>query len=198
LFTKDLNDDYLRTDDEYGGHHVQAQTRVGGDESNWCPGWGAPGAGLQADDPESSSGGVMAARVPESKTRSFFFGSRRVSSPASPLVTESPRRKNVDEEKDPDPFHKSEADVYALYLAVDGEVGDDGFLNGNRLKEFSPDEAEGLNVTKLIEVWNHTKTGCSRCAMIVSTLNMVRESLAEGAEGSSDESAQADDMKSPT
>jgi hypothetical protein len=102
----------------------------------------------------------------------------------------------VDEEKDPDPFHKSEADVYALYLVVDGEKGDDGFLNGDRLKEFSDDEA--LNVPRLIEVWNHTRTGCPRCAMIVSTLNMVRETLAEGAEDASNERAQAEDVKSPS
>lgn len=198
MLTNDVNDDFLRTADEYGGRRVQAQTRVGGDESNRRSRWRAPGAGLQAVNPESSPDGVAAARVPESAPRSFFFGARRVSPLSSPPVTESQRRTDVDEEKDPDPFHKSEADVYALYLAVDGEKGDDGFLNGNRLKEFSPDEAEGLNLPKLIEVWNHTRTGCPRCAMIVSTLNMVRETLAEGAEDASEERAQAEDMKSPS
>jgi hypothetical protein len=98
----------------------------------------------------------------------------------------------VDEDKNADPFHDGEADIYDLYIACDGAVRDDGLLDVDRLKQFSPDESEALDVPRLIEIWLHTEqTRCPRCAMIVSTLNLVRETLGESAEDDSEEQIQS-------
>lgn len=99
----------------------------------------------------------------------------------------------MDEDKKADPFHDGDADIYDLYIACDGAVRADGLLDVERLKQFSPAESEALNVPRLIEVWHHTaeEPRCPVCAMVVETLNMIRGTLGEGADESSDERTQA-------
>lgn len=99
------------------------------------------------------------------------------------------------QEKDPDPFHdSSEAeDIYDLFNACNGIVLSNGLLDISQLDEFSPEDAEALNVPRLREIWSHTESGCSQCAKIISTLNMVRGTLGEGAEWTSGEPSNTSD-----
>jgi len=113
-----------------------------------------------------------------SKPCGLSFGSQRTTPPAS-LATNFQRRKNVDD-KDADPFHSVETDLLiSLFIAVDGAVQGDGLLDVDKLDEYSPEDAEELNVQGLREFWSHTRS-CQRCALIVSTLHMIRGTLSEG------------------
>jgi hypothetical protein len=76
-------------------------------------------------------------------------------------------------------FHDSELDVYDLFNACDGVLNSDGFLDVEQLNHYSPDEAEELNVAWLRAVWEHTATGCERCAEIVEDLQTLRGKLRE-------------------
>lgn len=75
-------------------------------------------------------------------------------------------------------FHNNEgADIFALYSACNGKVRPDGLLDKSELAQYSPDEAKALNVTRLEEVWRHTRD-CSKCASIVRILNDARPEIA--------------------
>jgi hypothetical protein len=86
----------------------------------------------------------------------------------------------VDQEQGDDQYHNNElGDVYDLYNACNGELGEDGLLDVRKLEELSPEEAEALNVERLTEVWQHTATRCTRCAEIITILNAARKALRE-------------------
>lgn len=73
-----------------------------------------------------------------------------------------------------DDFHRSEAgDIYDLYNACNG-VFRDGLLDLRMLEEYSPAEAEELNVPRLREVWAHAASGCYQCENIINALNNLR------------------------
>jgi hypothetical protein len=76
-------------------------------------------------------------------------------------------------------FHDSELDVYDLFNACDGVLNSDGLLDVEQLNHYSPDEAEELNVAWLRAVWEHTATGCKRCAEIIEGLQNLRDTLRE-------------------
>lgn len=126
-------------------------------------------------------------RDPESETPGLIFAPGRSSSSALSLATVPLRRKTVEQKNDPDldPFHDSEVDIYDLYNAVNGVVLN-GLLDINQLDEYTPAEAEELNVPRLREIWHHTASGCPRCASIISTLNSIRGSLSADDEESLD------------
>lgn len=117
-------------------------------------------------------------RDPGSETPGLPFAPWLVNSSAPTLTTEPVRRKTVEQKNDPDldPFHNSEVDIYDLFNAVNGVVVN-GLLDISQLDEYTPQEAEELNVPRLREVWEHTASGCLRCATIVSILNDIRGSL---------------------
>lgn len=118
---------------------------------------------------------------PASEIPGLISAHRRVSLSALSLATEPVRRKPVDRKNEADPFHDSEAeDIYDLYNACNGVVRN-GLLDISQLDEYTPEEAEALNVPKLREIWHHTASGCLQCASIVSTLNSIRGTL-RGAE----------------
>ena len=74
--------------------------------------------------------------------------------------------------------HDSEAgDIYALYNACDG-VMVNGLLDVRKLDEYSPEDAEALNVPRLRQVYEHTRSGCAECERIVRALGQLRESVA--------------------
>lgn len=74
-------------------------------------------------------------------------------------------------------LHDSEAgDIYALYNACDGVIVN-GLLDVRKLEEYSPEDAEALNVPRLKEVWEHTASGCPVCEDIVQALSRLRKSL---------------------
>lgn len=81
--------------------------------------------------------------------------------------------------EDTEHFHDSELDVYDLFNACDGVLNNDGLLDVEQLNHYSPDEAEELNVAWLRAVWEHTATGCKRCAEIVESLQTLRKALHE-------------------
>lgn len=113
----------------------------------------------------------------------------------SPTATEVQRRKIVDRVHNTRHFHDRESleeDVYDLYNACNGVLDINGYLDVEQLKQFSPDEAEELNVSRLRVVWEHTATGCPRCAEIIETLNTLRKALRERA-GKSSEGKSGDD-----
>ena len=85
------------------------------------------------------------------------------------------------QEKDNDPFHDSELDVFDLYNFCNGMVREDGLLDIRVLDQFSQEEAAALNVVRLKEIWTHT-TDCPKCAAIIRTLNNIRGTLKEDAE----------------
>jgi hypothetical protein len=148
----------------------------------------APSARRTAVDPKSLLEGIPDLRDPGIENPGIFFDFQRMNPPALSLATESPRRKNVDLEKDADPFHDSETvDIYDLYNACNGVVLSNGLLDISKLDEFSPEESEALDVPRLREIWHHTKSRCSQCERIISTLNMVRGTLRAGAKDSSGE-----------
>jgi hypothetical protein len=95
--------------------------------------------------------------------------------------TESLRRRDVQHRKKNDPFHDSETDLFDLFNACDGVVLENGLLDVSQLDQFTPDEAEALNVPRLREIWKHTESGCAQCAAIISTLNRIRGALREDA-----------------
>ncbi|HET6976680.1 MAG TPA: hypothetical protein VFI24_10185 [Pyrinomonadaceae bacterium] len=73
-------------------------------------------------------------------------------------------------------YHDSETDVFALFNACDGVIVN-GLLDIRKLEEYSPEDAEALNVSRLKEVWKHTASGCSKCKEIVHALSSLRESV---------------------
>lgn len=74
-------------------------------------------------------------------------------------------------------FHDSEAgDIYALYNACDGAIVD-GLLDVRKLEEYSPEDAQALNVTRLREVWEHASV-CPVCEGIIHALSRLRKSVA--------------------
>jgi len=78
-------------------------------------------------------------------------------------------------------FHDSElGDIYDLYNACNGAMVN-GLLDVSKLDEYSPEDAEALNVPRLREVWQHMASGCSECRSIVHGLSRLRESLAAAA-----------------
>jgi hypothetical protein len=108
----------------------------------------------------------------------FFMNQCRTSSFS--LASEFPRSKAVQNDTE---FHDSESgDIYDLYNACNGIVGIDGFLDVEQLNNYTPDEAEELNVPRLGEVWEHTKTGCLKCREIVRALNKVRRAVSDVAD----------------
>ena len=115
---------------------------------------------------------ITGAQNPETTQRGIFFG-------LDPLaLSPAPEwRKPVDEEKDADRFHDSDSeDIYDLYNACNGIVRD-GLLDVGQLDEFSPAEAQALNVPRLREIWEHTRAGCSACKKIIEALNIVRQAI---------------------
>lgn len=78
----------------------------------------------------------------------------------------------------PDEFHDSESDIFALYNACNGEVHH-GLLDIRKLDELSAEELKFLNVARLREIWLHTAAGCPTCDGIVRTLNLVRGILGQ-------------------
>ena len=79
----------------------------------------------------------------------------------------------------PDDFHNSEiGDVYDLYNACNGVMYND-LLDKSKLKEYGPDDYEVLNVPRLLEVWEHTASGCSKCEGIIMALNRLRGEIKE-------------------
>lgn len=86
------------------------------------------------------------------------------------------------QEEETNEFHHSEReDVYTLYLLCDGDMHE-GLLDISKLDELSPQEAEGFNMARLREIWEHTRSGCAECKRIIRTLHLVREMLKEDAE----------------
>lgn len=79
-----------------------------------------------------------------------------------------------------DSFHNNDEseDIYDLYNAVNGIVRD-GLLDINELSKLSQQESAALNVPKLKEIWQHTASGCARCANIIEILNLARQTLAQ-------------------
>lgn len=78
-------------------------------------------------------------------------------------------------------FHDSElGDIFDLYNACNGEMVN-GLLDVSKLDEYSPADAEALNVPRLRKVWEHMASGCSECETIVRGLGSLRESLAKAA-----------------
>jgi hypothetical protein len=73
--------------------------------------------------------------------------------------------------------------VYDLFNACNGVVDTNGFLDVEQLNHYSPDETEELNVSWLRAVWEHTATGCVRCAEIVESLQSLRKTLRERSAG---------------
>ena len=79
-------------------------------------------------------------------------------------------------------FHDSEAeDVFDLYNACNGIVRD-GFLDVEQLNKYTSDQAKELNVPRLREIWEHTRTGCSQCRDIVQALHNARRKTGDVAE----------------
>jgi hypothetical protein len=79
-------------------------------------------------------------------------------------------------------FHDSEAeDIYDLYNACNGVIHR-GLLDVRKLDELSEEELEVLNVSRLREIWMHTRSGCPTCAGIIDTLNSVRGILSDDEE----------------
>ena len=56
-------------------------------------------------------------------------------------------------------------------------AGDDP-LDVRKLDEYNVGDAEALNVARLRQVWEHTRSGCSECESIVRALTQLRESVA--------------------
>jgi hypothetical protein len=102
-----------------------------------------------------------------------------------PVFSPAPKysgRKSVDQEEKTDSFHDSESeDIYDLYNACNGIIRD-GLLDVVQLNEFSPAEAQALNVRRLREIWEHTRSGCPECENIIKALNTVRQIIKEDAE----------------
>lgn len=178
------NGHYWRTPDEDEGCYARVRICAGGAASQRPR--RAPVARRLVADLRSWLRGVFVSRDPGLESPQTFFNLARPEPPALSPASDSRGRETVDQKDDDDhfhDFHDSElGDVFDLYLAVNGAVRRDGYLDVEVLHQYSPPEAEALNVPRLIEVWNHTKTGCPECAHIINTLNGVRGTLAEKAE----------------
>lgn len=97
--------------------------------------------------------------------------------PSTPLASVKPGRQPV--ENDHDHFHDSESgDIYDLYNACNGIVRDE-FLDVDQLNSYTAEEAEVLNIIRLREIWEHTRTGCLQCRKIVNALRALRETAGD-------------------
>lgn len=180
-----LRDHGLQPACEDSRHYARMQTRVGGDE--WQHLFNqATAAWRLVLDPRPLLQGMLAPR-PGIKESGIFFEFPRLN-PSASL-----RRRTVDQEEGTDPFHDSESDVYDLYNACNGVLYN-GLLDIRKLDEYSPEEAEALNVPRLREIWDHTALGCSECKRIIRTLNLVRGTLREEAEELFKEQAESVDV----
>lgn len=122
-------------------------------------------------------------------TSEIFLHSLHLNLPAQ--LTATLKEENVNEKKEADDFHDSDAeDVYDLFNAVNGELHN-GLLDVRKLNELSVEESEILNVPRLREIWAHTANGCTKCKEIVLTLNAVRNLLREDTNASSTEEIKA-------
>jgi len=78
-------------------------------------------------------------------------------------------------ENDSDHFHDSESgDIYDLFNACNGIIVRDGLLDVDQLNNYTAKEAEALNIIRLKQVWEHTRTGCPDCRKIVAALHALR------------------------
>jgi len=94
-------------------------------------------------------------------------------------VSDYPGRMPMNNEKDTDDFHDSGSeDIYDLYNACNGIVRN-GLLDVNQLDEFDPDDARALNVPRLREIWDHTRSGCRQCEQIIEALHILRTTVRE-------------------
>jgi hypothetical protein len=193
LLTDNLDDHCLRTAEGDGGYPARPRAGASVDGTNQNTLAQAPGARRAAADPGPPSKGI-AGSDPGIENPEIFFDLGRMNLAASRLSTQSPRRKDVDREKDADPFHDSETDIHDLFNACNGVVRVDGLLDVSKLDEYSPQDSEALNVPRLREIWHHTESGCQRCARIIRTLRMFRERLRAGAEGSSEKRSDVPDV----
>src|SRR5689334_21524370 len=105
-----------------------------------------------------------------------FFMACSWSSTLAMTLPKLERRKPV--ENDTLHFHDSESgDIYDLFNACNGIVRE-GFLDVRQLDNYTAEEAKELNITRLGEIWKHTKTGCSHCQKVVAALSGLRDKLA--------------------
>jgi hypothetical protein len=146
-------------------------------------------------DPKSLLVNVPDSRDPGIENLGTFFSFRQLNMHVLTPTTESLRRNNVDQEKDTDQFHDSSdsEDIYDLYNACNGILRN-GLLDKGQLDEYSPDDAEALNVSKLREIWEHTASGCLRCVEIIRTLNEIRGTLRDEADEPIDKQAEEVDV----
>ncbi len=174
----------LRTPDKVDLHHARARVAVGYDEPRRRSHVRPPFAVRPASGRRSQRRRRRTPRPRDSASEHLWLlvslQQSEVSLFTSPsTLTESVRRTPVYRRKDDkEQFHNSEVDVFDLYNATNGLIGPDGLLDVNQLYEYTPQEAEDLNVPRLIEIWHHTKD-CPECARIVQTLNAVRGTLSE-------------------
>lgn len=106
-------------------------------------------------------------------------GPQRAAS-ASPVDILQRRRKTVSQKSETvAQFHDSDSkeDVYDLFNACNG-ILIDGFLDGSRLDELSPEEKDVLDVPRLKEILAHTRD-CEHCAAIIEKLTQLRGTLRE-------------------
>jgi hypothetical protein len=85
----------------------------------------------------------------------------------------------VERVRETEHFHDSESDIFDLFNAVDGVLDINGLLDVEQLNHYSPEEAKELNVPRLRVIWEHTATGCARCADIIRKLQILRRTLRE-------------------
>jgi hypothetical protein len=178
---------------EHSGRNARTQTHLSRDEQHQRLLTQTPAARRLVVDPKPSLRGTHGSRNPGIKQSGLFFDWPRLNLSALPLATESLRRQPVEETGD-DEFHDSESeDVYDLFNACNG-VLHKGRLDIRKLDEYSPEEAEALNVPRLKEIWDHTELGCSECEEIIRTLNLIRGTLREDAEELFEVQAEAVDV----
>lgn len=92
--------------------------------------------------------------------------------PSTPF--EQDRRPPV-ENDDTESFHDHESgDIYDLFNACNGVIMLDGLLDVEQLNNYTTEEAEVLNIIRLREIWEHTRTGCLHCRKIVEALRALR------------------------
>lgn len=181
LLNDKLSDHRLHAAEDTGRDHARAPRRADVGEPNRPSLEEATAVRRPAVNPRTRSMRRDISRDPGAENPGIFFDLRRLNPPSPPapaLPTKFAGRKTVSHQKDDDPFHDSEADVFALFNAVNG-VMLNGLLDINKLDEFSPEESEALNVPRLREVWLHTSTGCRECEKIISTLIRIRGTLKE-------------------
>ena len=96
--------------------------------------------------------------------------------PSTSFVQE---RRPLVENDDTEDFHDSESgDVYDLFNACNGVMIDD-FLDVKQLNNYTAEDAEVLNIIRLREIWEHTRTGCLQCRKIVNALRALRETAGD-------------------